>query len=131
MTLGAIRSKLDAARRVQQSIKGLREHENWRQKLIVHRRELSVALSDLIEQNRVWIAPTELKAHHRALSNSLSALRSAIAFHQASWPAVSVDPDAPAYLETVGDLRVAFDNAERHLAVLEHADEASVPNKGD
>lgn len=129
MTSYAIRAQFDAVRSIQQSIAGLRDQENWRHALIVRRRELSIALSGLIEQNRAWIAPAELRVHHRALSNSLSTLRSALAFHQASWPAVSIEHDAPDYLKSVGDLRAAFYAVERQLVELEKAADASALNE--
>ena len=54
-----------------------------------------------------------------AFRNALSQLRSAVAELQASWPAVSLDPDAPSYRQSVQRVRARLEAVEMCLSRLE------------
>lgn len=91
---------------------------NWKLTLISLRRDL---------QNRLGLMREALKACEtrgadpercRTLDHELSKLRSAIAGHQADWPAVIIDVENPAYKESLAKLRdvsAAFHRAAGEL----------------
>ena len=82
----------------------------WRQDVVRWRRTLSEQLGCVGEH--LAAMPVDAAA---AIRTPLSELRGALADHQASWPAVSLDPDSPDYRRSVMPVRAAFDRLEAAL----------------
>ena len=90
---------------------------NWRRDVVRLRR----GVAD--EMGRMGVLVANVSAPSAALiafRNALSQLRSAVAELQATWPAVSLDPDAPQYQQAVVRIRTGMLAIEKTLAACEH-----------
>ena len=101
-----------------------RRDEEWQRALVSLRREIASGITDLSAAVRKLSLP-EASPELAALDLGTSALRRALAMHQASWPAVLVDPGRPDFKASVAlvrgaydDLFVCLDLLERKLATL-------------
>ena len=80
--------------------------EDWRDKLICYRRQLEVQKT-AVAGLPVWRELGGNEEDRIRLKAALSGMRSALALHQASWPAVAIDPDDRGYQQSVGSVREA------------------------
>jgi hypothetical protein len=81
---------------------------NWRRELVDLRRKLQTQITAValaIDDCEIFKDNNEIK---RNLRDSLSAMRSALALHQGDWPAVSIDPSDPAYVNSTAAVRAAI-----------------------
>lgn len=113
-----IRTAIDALREVQRAIGETNEKqgERWRYELVRLRRDLAERLGAVYRLSERWSPAPEQTPHKEALRRSLSALRTALAEHQALWPAVSVDIQAPEYRQSVGQLRATYAELDETLS---------------
>lgn len=77
----------------------------WKSQLIQLRRDLQNQLAQIREALKTCEAAGADAVSCRALASEISKLRSAIASHQADWPAVIIDVDSPAYKASLARLR--------------------------
>ncbi|GAA0314974.1 hypothetical protein GCM10009087_26750 [Sphingomonas oligophenolica] len=82
--------------------------EGWQRELVRVRRELSVAIGELTTAMQEWSPPESAQADFTAFRSHISALRSTLALHQASFPASSVIVDERAYFESTNLIRDRF-----------------------
>jgi hypothetical protein len=92
--------------------------EGWRLELVRLRRALAEKIGLLSNGLNQWSPPPEAAAFHAALRRDLSALRASLAEHQARWPAVSVDIEAPDHVRSQMILQSAHDALDRSMAAL-------------
>lgn len=108
-TARRLRASLDAFERIQSDFANNSDQRDpdWRRRLVALRKDL---------QDSLIAIRTALQAHEEAagrseagdaLNKGLSAMRSAIALHQAEWPAVAIDTQSEAYRGSVRTLRAA------------------------
>lgn len=82
---------------------------DWRRKIIDLRRELQDGLVRIRTALQAVEEADGSTPASQKLAAELSAIRSAIALHQAEWPAVAIDTSNPAYRTAVRELRGATD----------------------
>ena len=109
-------ASLRSCQRVISKLSGERP-DDWRRKLVAERRVLSERMQILVEC--VAADPVD-RRRDRPVGKALSALRSALAAHQADYPAVSLDPATPAFRASAGRVRAAFNDVEAAMAALDH-----------
>ena len=96
-----------------------RRDEEWQRALVSLRREIASGITDLSAATRKLSPPEEARPEITALDQHVSALRRALALHQASWPAVLVDPRQPDFKASVAKVRGAYDDLFACLDLLE------------
>lgn len=106
-----LRESVDAFERIQRAFASNsgQEDPNWRRKIIDLRRELQ---DSLVRVRTALEAAEQAEGRtptFQALASALSTLRSAIALHQAEWPAVAIDTGDPSYRQAVKQLRHVTD----------------------
>ena len=136
MSLNEIRAAANHLRVLQQqaSLEVDRRDENWQRALVSLRREIASGITDLSAATRKLSLPEKAGQDLAELDLSVGALRRALAMHQASWPAVLVDPQQPDFKASVALVRAAYDNLfacldllERRLATPPGADAVQSP----
>jgi hypothetical protein len=80
---------------------------NWRHTLVNLRRSLQGSVTKMRSSLSVYEIEGGNKDYCAAFGKALSSMRSAIAIHQAEWPAVSIDTGNPDYVASVKKLRAA------------------------
>ncbi|WP_174285934.1 hypothetical protein [Sphingomonas bacterium] len=89
---------------------------DWRQEVVRMRRRVSDEMSRI----SVLVAScNEPSPSLIAFRNALSKLRSAVAHLQASWPAVSLDPDNLSYRDSVKHVRIELEALAAALVLCE------------
>jgi hypothetical protein len=123
MSVPAIRAAAEALRQLQQraSAATAARADGWRHDVVQTRREIAMAIGDLVAMTRGWTPPTEAEPAHAAFRRSVDDVRRALAMHQALWPAVSIDSAQPAFQASVGELRGAYQTLFVRLDELERA----------
>jgi len=93
---------------------------DWRLRTVRLRRKLQDQIAQIaLILTHLDVAPTmagEIESFRRALS----ALRAQLAMHQASWPAVSIQPDDAEYRASVASLRGANETFAKAAEQLFH-----------
>ena len=94
--------------------------DGWRLRVVGLRRELGDRVGVAVTTLDDWTpsAPAVASLLPK-LREEMAELRTALAEHQASWPAVSLDPSAPGYRESLAKLMTA---QTRVRATMEHID---------
>ena len=82
---------------------------DWRQRTVRYRRLLQSDIAKLAIAIRALDDSEATRADGRLFRAELSALRSCVAEHQATWPVVTIDPDDDEYNRSVVGLRAAND----------------------
>ena len=121
MSLDEIRAAANRLRSLQRqaSLAVDRRDEEWQRALVSLRRDIASGITELSAATRKLSPPVEARRELAALDQGVSALRRALAMHQASWPAVSVDPRQPDFKASVAQVRGAYDDLFAFLDLLE------------
>ena len=107
MALRAVQSTQAAIRSL-----SLEQTEGWRTEIVRQRRALSECFSRLFQLADEWTPPHEVAAAFGEFRRMLPRVRSAIAFHQASWPAVCLDTSSSDYLRSLEQVRARSSELE-------------------
>jgi hypothetical protein len=131
MSLDEIRAAANRLRSLQQqaSIAVDRRDEEWQRALVSLRRDIASGIAELSAATRKLSPQEEASRELAALDRSISALRHALAMHQASWPAILVDPRQPDFKASVARVRGAYDDLFTCLDLLERK-RATSPQSG-
>ena len=121
MSLNEVRAAANRLRGLQQqaSLAVDRGDEEWQRALVSLRRDIATGIAELSAATRKLPPLEEVSRELAALDRGVSALRRALAMHQASWPAVSVDPRQPDFKASVAQVRGAYDDLFACLDLLE------------
>ena len=84
-----------------------RTDDGWKHALIDLRRRLQVQITEVSDAIKACAAISADPEAQRSLSQALSRMRSAVALHQARWPAVQINRGDPGYLQSVAGVRAA------------------------
>jgi hypothetical protein len=81
--------------------------ENWKREFIDLRRQLQAQIGQVARAASACrgLATSDVLA--RDIQEALSRMRTAVALHQANWPAVSIDPADPGYIKSSASVRAA------------------------
>jgi len=119
---------LDEIRAAANRLRGLQEKasaavaaqgKDWQRELVTVRREIADGIAELSAATRAWSPPDEADYELAALTERVGAVRRALAMHQASWPAVSLNPLDPNFKASVAQVREAYDDLFTWLGALE------------
>ena len=80
--------------------------ENWKREFIELRRQLQAQIG-LVARAASDCRRLTTSDVARDIQESLSRMRTAVALHQANWPAVSIVPADPGYIESSASVRAA------------------------
>lgn len=121
MSLDEMRTTANRLRGLQQqaSLAVDRRDEEWQRALVSLRRDIATGIAELSAATRKLSPREEASRELAALDRSISALRRALAMHQASWPAILVDPRQPDFKASVALVRGAYDDLFACLDLLE------------
>jgi hypothetical protein len=105
----ALASALTELERIQSAMAGLSTSDltEWRRELINLRRQLQLQITELGE-----VAERCDGLHRRSdlghdFWENFAKMRTAVALHQARWPAVAIDQADPAYQQSIAGVRAA------------------------
>lgn len=107
--LEQFRSAVEELETIQQQLASVAKEQgcDWRRELIDLRRKLQMQIG--VVAAAIGNTPSLSRDSERgpALSEALSKMRSALALHQANWPAVSIDPASFQYAQSTATVRAA------------------------
>lgn len=79
--------------------------ESWKLEYVRLRREMAIQLGKVYEgMQKLNVPPSSYDAYAK-LREAFSQMRSTVALHQASWPAVIIKHDDPEYLTSIKKVR--------------------------
>lgn len=82
--------------------------EGWQREYVDLRRAVQVRLIEIGAAGRSVIGASGDPGPLRDFEDRLSRCRHTLAFHQASWPVVSIDPASPDYQHSLGKVQAAY-----------------------
>ncbi len=103
MTIEALNEALGALQQSGAEMRVLRTTcpENWRKAYVGLRRQAQLAVQNIADAGEACFNAGTCRHLEGEFRNALNSMRSAIAFHQANWPAVAVDPQEAEYCASV------------------------------
>jgi hypothetical protein len=95
--------------RIQKTMAGLSMEtgEEWKRDLIALRRRLQAQINLVGEAAERCDALRRGEGSGRSFWDGLARMRSAVALHQANWPAVAISPNDPKYQQSIANVRTA------------------------
>jgi hypothetical protein len=92
--------------------------DGWREAIVEQRRAMAAQMAKLGARLTQFTPTPDTRQDYEDVRERFSRLRSAIAEHQAAWPAVSADPSDESFQSSNTKLKALFDELN---AVLTHA----------
>ncbi len=103
MTIEALNLALDDLQQNSAAMQALRTTcpEDWRKRYVALRRKAQMAIQSIADAGEACFRTGICRHLETDYRNALNGMRARIAMHQAEWPVVVVDPNDPAYRESV------------------------------